>query len=117
MTMGEWGTEAYMWNIFDDQTEEELQEAADYALRVNKESPKSPYYGFRFDGSEYLNQITAMDNLYDQYAVPLMCGSVDIDSLWRPSTRLCMMPACSRSWTPSRSSWMLGWPSRANVPN
>lgn len=21
-----------------------------------------------------------MDNLYDQYAVPLMCGSVDIDS-------------------------------------
>ena len=21
MTMGEWGTEAYMWNIFDDQTE------------------------------------------------------------------------------------------------
>ena len=83
MTMGEWGTEAYMWSQYDvstPQTAEELEYNADYALRVNKESPKSPYYGFRFDGEQYLNQITAMDNLYDQYAVPLMCGSVDIDS-------------------------------------
>lgn len=83
MTMGEWGTEAYMWSQYDvstPQTAEELEYNADYALRVNKESPKSPYYGFRFDGEQYLNQITAMDNLYNQYAVPLMCGSVDIDS-------------------------------------
>ena len=33
-----------------------------------------------FDATDYANQMTALNNLYDQYAVPLMCGSVEIDS-------------------------------------
>ena len=80
MTMGEWGTESYMWRLEDGKTEEEKQADRDYALTVNKTIPKSPYYGFRFDGSDVKNEITALTNVFEQYAYPLMCGSVDVDS-------------------------------------
>lgn len=80
MTMGEWGTESYMWGLEDGKTEEEKQANRDYALTVNKTIPKSPYYGFRFDGSDVKNEITALTNVFEQYAYPLMCGSVDVDS-------------------------------------
>lgn len=80
MTMGEWGTESYMWRLEDGKTEEEKQADRDYALTVNQNSPTSPYYGFRFDGSSVRNEIVALTNVYEQYAYPLMCGSVDVES-------------------------------------
>lgn len=80
MTMGEWGTESKMWGLEDGKTEAEKQANQDYAQTVNKEVPASPYYGFRFDGSSVKNEITALTNVYEQYAYPLMCGSVDVES-------------------------------------
>ncbi len=80
MTMGEFGTEDYCWGLEQGTSEEAKQANHEYAKRVNLEANLSPYYGFRFDGSSVKNELTALNNVYAQYAYPLMCGSVDVDS-------------------------------------
>lgn len=80
MTMGEFGTEAYCWNLEQGTSEEAKAANREYAKTVNLNANLSPYYGFRFDGSGVKNELTALNNVYEQYAYPLMCGSVDVDS-------------------------------------
>lgn len=80
MTMGEFGTEAYCWNEEQGSTEETKKANKEFAKTVNLNANLSPYYGFRFDGSGVKNELTALNNVYEQYAYPLMCGSVDVDS-------------------------------------
>lgn len=80
MTMGEFGTEAYCWNLEQGTSEEVKAANREYAKTVNLNANRSPYYGFRFDGSGVKNELTALNNVYEQYAYPLMCGSVDVDS-------------------------------------
>ncbi|MDR1533361.1 MAG: extracellular solute-binding protein [Clostridiales bacterium] len=46
-------------------------------LRQNVECKRSPYYGFTFDPSKVVNEITALNNVYSQYIPGLVCGSLD----------------------------------------
>ena len=78
--MPKFGTEAYCWNLEQGTSEEAKAANREYAKTVNLNANLSPYYGFRFDGSGVKNELTALNNVYEQYAYPLMCGSVDVDS-------------------------------------
>jgi putative aldouronate transport system substrate-binding protein len=80
MCMGEFGTENLCWTLENGHTDAEKQASLEFSKTVNKNANKSPYYGFRFDGSDVKNEITALTNVYEQYAYALMCGSVNIDS-------------------------------------
>lgn len=79
-TMGEWGTADLMWGLENGLSEEQKQADHEFTQSAERNARHSPYYGFVFDATDYANQMTALNNLYDQYAVPLMCGSVEIDS-------------------------------------
>ncbi len=79
MTMGEWGTESIMWGLEQGKTAEEKAANLKYAQTINKVAPTSPYYGFRFDGSKVKDEITALTNVYEQYAYSLMCGNVEVE--------------------------------------
>lgn len=79
-TMGEWGTADLMWGLENGLSEEQKQLDHEFTMSAERNARHSPYYGFVFDGTDYVNELTALNNLYDQYAVPLMCGSVEIDS-------------------------------------
>ncbi|MDR1640261.1 MAG: ABC transporter substrate-binding protein [Clostridiales bacterium] len=46
-------------------------------LRQNVECKRSPYYGFTFDPSKVINEMTALSNVYSQYIPGLICGSLD----------------------------------------
>jgi putative aldouronate transport system substrate-binding protein len=49
-------------------------------LRDNKETKRSPYFGFTFDPSNLKNEIGAITNVYNQYVPGLICGSLDPDT-------------------------------------
>jgi len=46
-------------------------------LRQNVEARRSPYYGFTFDPTRVTNELTALENVFNQYAPGLICGSLD----------------------------------------
>jgi putative aldouronate transport system substrate-binding protein len=46
-------------------------------LRQNKESKRSPYYGFIFNTDPVKNELTALNNVYGQYIPGIVCGSSD----------------------------------------
>ena len=52
---------------------------SDLALKAqhNKESERSPFYGFLFDASGVSTEISAIANVYKQYVPGLVCGTVD----------------------------------------
>ena len=80
MTMGEFGTESLMWGLDNGLTQDAIAASKDFAHTVNTTANRSPYYGFRFDASSAKTELTALNNAFEQYAYPLMCGSVDVDS-------------------------------------
>lgn len=45
----------------------------------NKTALKSKAFGFQFDSRDYANELTALNNVREQYYKPLACGSVDPD--------------------------------------
>ncbi len=49
-------------------------------LEQNRQSKRSPFFGFSFDPSEVTNELTALENVYDQYMPGLICGSFDPDT-------------------------------------
>jgi putative aldouronate transport system substrate-binding protein len=49
-------------------------------LRQNREAKRSPYYGFVFDASAVINEMTALNNVFSQYVPALVCGSLDPDA-------------------------------------
>lgn len=49
-------------------------------LQQNKETKRSPYFGFNFDPSAVTNEMTALQNVYNQYMPGLICGSLDPDT-------------------------------------
>jgi ABC-type sugar transport system, periplasmic component len=46
-------------------------------LKDNKESKRSPYFGFNFDTSKLKNEISAVTNVYNKYMPGLICGLLD----------------------------------------
>jgi putative aldouronate transport system substrate-binding protein len=48
-------------------------------MRQNRENKRSPYFGFVFDSSPVINELTALSNVYSQYIPGLICGSSDPD--------------------------------------
>lgn len=46
-------------------------------LKHNKESERSPFFGFMFDASGVTTEISAIANVYNQYVPGLICGTVD----------------------------------------
>lgn len=49
-------------------------------LRDNRESKRSPYFGFNFDPSDLRNELSAITNVYNQYIPGLICGTLDPDT-------------------------------------
>ena len=49
-------------------------------LQQNKDAKRSPVFGFSFDPSSVTNELTALQNVYDQYMPGLICGSLDPDT-------------------------------------
>lgn len=49
----------------------------DLKIRHNKESERSPFYGFIFDASGVTTEMSAIANVYNQYVPGLICGTVD----------------------------------------
>ena len=49
-------------------------------LQMNKDNKRSPYFGFTFDPSAVINELTALQNVYNQYMPGLICGSLDPDT-------------------------------------
>lgn len=43
----------------------------------NKESERSPFFGFMFDASGVTTEMSAIANVYNQYVPGLICGTVD----------------------------------------
>lgn len=50
-------------------------------LRENKETEKSPYFGFIFDPSEVKTQMSAVTNVVNQYLPALVSGVLDPDTI------------------------------------
>ena len=48
-------------------------------LKMNTEEKRSPFFGFSFDPSSVINEMTALQNAYNQYMPGLICGSLDPD--------------------------------------
>ena len=46
-------------------------------LKHNKESERSPFFGFMFDASGVTTEMSAIANVYNQYVPGLICGTVD----------------------------------------
>lgn len=46
-------------------------------LKENKETQRSPYFGFVFDQSKVKSQMSAVNNVVNQYLPGLVCGSLD----------------------------------------
>lgn len=67
------GSERLMWTM----TSEEDYENKILALEMNKTVDRSAFYGFTFDGSKVVNELTAITNVIQQYYPGLVCGSVD----------------------------------------
>ncbi|WP_276357242.1 ABC transporter substrate-binding protein [Cohnella caldifontis] len=49
-------------------------------LKENKETERSPYFGFIFDQSKVKSQMSAVTNVVNQYLPGLVCGSLDPDA-------------------------------------
>lgn len=49
-------------------------------LKENKSTRKSPYFGFIFDQSKVKSQISAVNNVVNQYLPGLVCGALDPDT-------------------------------------
>lgn len=72
LTSGQLGSESLQWMFEDgDVKEKELK------VKLNKETPRSPYFGFTFDQSAVKTEMSAIQNVYNQYYSGLVCGSVD----------------------------------------
>ncbi|MHA7581440.1 ABC transporter substrate-binding protein [Paenibacillus vandeheii] len=50
-------------------------------LKENKETEKSPYFGFVFDPREVKTQMSAVTNVVNQYLPALVCGVLDPDTM------------------------------------
>ncbi|WP_019909473.1 ABC transporter substrate-binding protein [Paenibacillus sp. HW567] len=50
-------------------------------LKENKDTERSPYFGFIFDQSEVKTQISAVNNVVNQFLPALVSGSVDPDTI------------------------------------
>lgn len=66
------GSESLQWML-------EGTDAADLKVKIeeNKSTPRSPYFGFTFDQSTVKTEMSAIQNVYNQYYSGLVCGSVD----------------------------------------
>lgn len=52
----------------------------EFKLQENKETQKSPYFGFIFDPSEVKTQMSAVTNVVNQFLPGFMCGVLDPDT-------------------------------------
>ncbi|MNI81001.1 hypothetical protein D3C73_1375790 [compost metagenome] len=50
-------------------------------LKENKDTARSPYFGFIFDQGQVKTQISAVNNVVSQYLPALVSGSVDPDTI------------------------------------
>jgi putative aldouronate transport system substrate-binding protein len=73
LTSGVMGSNSLMWNM----TSEDDFAGNLEAVAMNKTADRSPYYGFNFDQSSVLNELTAIQNVVTQYYPGLTCGSLD----------------------------------------
>lgn len=73
LTNGVMGSMSIMWGM----TTEEDYENGLKAIAMNKTAERSPYYGFVFDSSSVINEMTAIQNVVSQYYPGLECGSLD----------------------------------------
>lgn len=46
-------------------------------LKENKETKRSPYFGFIFDPSDVITELSAINNVKNQYIPGLICGALD----------------------------------------
>ncbi len=69
------GSESLQWVT----TSEEDYQKKLQAIEMNKSAERSPYYGFVFDASNVVNEMTALTNVVKQYYPGLVCGSLDPD--------------------------------------
>lgn len=73
LTSGVMGSNSLMWNMT---TEEDFALNLE-SVAMNKTAERSPFYGFNFDPSTVLNELTAIQNVVTQYYPGLTCGSLD----------------------------------------
>lgn len=73
MTSGVMGSNSLMWV----NTSEEDYKSMQAAIAMNATSEKSPFFGFNFDPSNVMNEMTALANVASQYLPGLQCGSSD----------------------------------------
>lgn len=73
LTNGVMGSMSLMWNM---SSEEDYQNGLK-AIAQNTTAERSPYYGFVFDPTNVLNEMTAIQNVVQQYYPGLECGSSD----------------------------------------
>ncbi|MNC52006.1 hypothetical protein D3C75_1013290 [compost metagenome] len=50
-------------------------------LKENKDTERSPYFGFNFDQSQVKTQISAVNNVVNQFLPALVSGSLDPDAI------------------------------------
>lgn len=67
------GSIAYVWETEEPNVWNDLKE-------FNDTAKLSPVYGFTYDSSNVSNEITAITNVEDKYAVILKSGAADVDS-------------------------------------
>lgn len=67
------GSIAYVWETEDPDVWNALK-------AFNDEAELSPLYGFTYDSSNVTNEITAITNVEEKYAVILKCGAADVDT-------------------------------------
>ena len=51
----------------------------DLKVQHNKETERSAFYGFQFNGTQVKNEMSAIANVYKQYVPGLICGTVNPD--------------------------------------
>jgi putative aldouronate transport system substrate-binding protein len=73
LTTGVMGSNSLMWI---NTTEEDWQTGLE-AIAMNATSEKSPFFGFVFDPSAVMNEMTAISNVGQQYLPGLQTGSSD----------------------------------------
>ncbi|NLT15755.1 MAG: ABC transporter substrate-binding protein [Clostridiales bacterium] len=73
LTSGVMGSNSLMWV----NTSEEDYASVQKAIAMNATSEKSPFFGFVFDPTNVMNEMTALSNVASQYLPGLQCGSSD----------------------------------------
>jgi putative aldouronate transport system substrate-binding protein len=73
LTSGIMGSNSLMWV----NTSEDDYTSVQKAISMNATSEKSPFFGFVFDPTNVMNEMTALSNVGQQYLPGLHCGSAD----------------------------------------